>query len=231
VSFPPENAYFRIFNAGNPALDNIRMTPQLSMVELNRYLGMAIKPNRYIVLIHHPLSSDYHEAGRQMETVLQGVENFCLKYGFMCVGTYPNTDPGAADIIRIIDAYKNKSFIRFFKTLPRDMFVNLMRHASALIGNSSMGLLEAPFYKLPVVNTGNRQKGRLQVGNVKFVGYTASGIIAALRKACLDMHYRGRIRLLKNPFGNGHSAGKIKRILASVDLSETRWYIKRGVLR
>ena len=58
-------------------------------------------------------------------------------------------------------------------------FVNIMRNTSALIGNSSMGILEAPFYKLPVVNVGRRQSGRLNAGNVEFVDYKIDQIILA----------------------------------------------------
>ena len=55
--------------------------------------------------------------------------------------------------------------------MPHNIFVNLLRNASVLIGNSSMGLLEAPSYKLPVINVGNRQKGRLNAGNVEFISH------------------------------------------------------------
>ena len=79
--------------------------------------------------------------------------------------------PGALDILRAIKEFDKPEPIRFFKTLPQQIFVNLLRNALALVGNSSMGILEAPFYKLPVVNIGNRQKGRLNVGNVEFVKY------------------------------------------------------------
>jgi GDP/UDP-N,N'-diacetylbacillosamine 2-epimerase (hydrolysing) len=220
---------FRIFNVGNPALDNIRLTPVIPIEKIGLRIDVNIQPRRYVVLIHHPLSSESSEALGQMQIVLQGIERFCLNYGYLCLGIYPNTDPGAMDIIRVIDSYKSKPLFNFFKTLPWDFFVNIMRGASALIGNSSMGILEAPFYKLPVVNIGNRQKGRFQAGNVEFVGYTPAGIYRCMEKACLNREYRRKIRSLRNPFGNGYSAEKIRRRLASINLADKRWYIKRGV--
>jgi len=220
---------FRIFNVGNPAFDNIRLTPQLSLKRISKFLGVDIEAKPYIVLIHHPLSSVYQDAGRQMEILLKGVSHFCRENGYQCIGIHPNTDPGALDILRVINTYDNDPQIRFFKTLPRDIFVNMMRHTKALIGNSSMGLLEAPYYQLPVVNVGDRQKGRLNAGNVVFVDYDPVLIIKALKRACADAEYRRKIKLLENPFGDGHSAQRIQKILASIDLEDKNWYIKRGV--
>ena len=77
----------------------------------------------------------------------------------------------------------------------------------ALAGNSSMGLLEAPLYKLPVVNIGNRQRGRLNAGNVRYVGYSKSEIvIEALEHAVFDSDYRDFISNLTNPYGSGDAA-------------------------
>ena len=64
-----------------------------------------------------------------------------------------------------------------------------MRNASALVGNSSMGILEAPYYKLPVINVGRRQSGRLNAGNVEFVDYHKDLIIKSIYKACFDEVY------------------------------------------
>ena len=100
-----------------------------------------------------------------MEKTLECLEWFCLKNDYKLVGIYPNTDPGSYDIIEIIKKYDRKHFCSFFKNLGHVEFVNLMHNASALVGNSSMGILEAPFYKLPVVNIGERQNGRLRGEN------------------------------------------------------------------
>ena len=97
----------------------------------------------------------------------------------------------------------------------------------ALIGNSSMGILEAPFYKLPVVNVGNRQKGRLNAGNVKFVGYDIELIKKSLHKACFDVDYREYIAELENPYGDEKAPERIKDILLSIDLNDSKWYVKK----
>ena len=103
-----------------------------------------------------------------------------------------------------------------------------MRNTSALIGNSSMGILEAPYYKLPVVNIGNRQQGRLNAGNVKFVKYNIKEIFSAINFSCFNKVYLQKIKKLKNPYGDKNSANKILKAINSVDLNNQKWYIKRN---
>ena len=117
----------------------------------------------------------------------------------------------------------------FSKTLPTLQFINIMRNALCLIGNSSMGILESPLYKLPVVNVGNRQKGRLQAGNVDFVPFDSSSIIASLGKACFDEKYRNSILHLDNPYGDGGAPNCIVDFIQKIDLSDKKWYIKKDI--
>jgi GDP/UDP-N,N'-diacetylbacillosamine 2-epimerase (hydrolysing) len=218
---------FRIFCSGNPSLDSIKNTKEISVCDLSKKLECPLSKNGYVVLIKHPLSSEKEVAGEQMKKTLQSLEKFCDKYDFKVVGIYPNTDPGAYDILAEIDKYEQHKAFFFFKNLPNVDFVNLLRNASALIGNSSMGILEAPFYKLPVVNVGRRQSGRLNAGNVEFVDYEAEEIISALEKACFDKEYQNMIKNLKNPYGDGTSANKIADVLEAIDINDRKWYVKQ----
>ena len=90
-----------------------------------------------------------------------------------------------------------------------------------------MGILEAPYYKLPVVNIGNRQKGRLNAGNVEFVDYKLDEILNAIEKACFDEKYRNWVRELENPYGDSTAAQKILKSIESVDLQDSKWYVKK----
>lgn len=218
---------FRIFWVGNPSLDNIRNTKTIKIEELRKYLDFEIETRKYIVLINHPLSSEKENSGFQMKTILKSVKVFCEKYNYKVVASYPNTDPGAYDILNAIEEYREYPSFKFYKNLSHDEFVNLMRNAGALIGNSSMGILEAPFYKLPVVNVGNRQKGRLNAGNVEFVEYDVNIIVKALEKTCFDGKYREKINELESPYGDGYTSKKIVDILASIDLNDKKWYVKQ----
>jgi GDP/UDP-N,N'-diacetylbacillosamine 2-epimerase (hydrolysing) len=217
---------FRVFWSGNTGLDNIRNTREIVIKELRKSLDFNIEVGKYVVLINHPLSSEKEEAGSQMQTILESLAIFTGKHNFKVVASYPNTDPGSYDILSVIKEFEYLPHFKFFKSIPRYEFVNLMRNASALIGNSSMGLLETPYYKLPTVNIGNRQKGRLNAGNVNFVGYEINLIVKALEKACFNDDYRKKISKLVNPYGDGHASQKIVDILASIDLNNKKWYVK-----
>ena len=164
-----------------------------------------------------------------MSVTMKAVKSFASENKIKVVGIYPNTDPGSYDILKIIENNDHEN-IKFFKTLKREVFVNLMRNAKALVGNSSMGILEAPFYKLPVINVGNRQKGRLNAGNVKFLPYNEIQIKKSLKKACFDEKYRKTISKLKNPYGDGYAHKKILNFLKSIDLNDKKWLIKKKLI-
>jgi GDP/UDP-N,N'-diacetylbacillosamine 2-epimerase (hydrolysing) len=218
---------FRICNSGNPALRNILDTPTLALTELSARLNFDLNNGRFMMLLKHPLSSEKEDAYQQMQSTLQAVDSFAKQHDVRVVGIYPNTDPGAYDILRAIDAYQETSHIHFFRTLPTDTFVNLMRNALCLAGNSSMGILEAPMYKLPVVNIGHRQSGRLNAGNVRFVGYDSAEINTALEQACFDAGYREQIAKLQNPYGDGTAPERIRDFLLGIDAKDPKWHVKR----
>ena len=81
--------------------------------------------------------------------------------------------------------------------------------------------------KIPVINVGNRQKNRLNAGNVEFVDYKPDEISNAIEKACFDEKYRNWVRELENPYGDGTAAQKILESIESVDLQDSKWYVKK----
>ena len=216
---------FRIFFTGNPAYANIDFVPVIEKADLMNQLD--IKSENYIVIIKHPLSSEVESAGEQMETALKSLDAFCDKHNFQVVCIPPNSDPGSHKMKMVLEKYSEKDWLIKAETLPRLQFINLMRHARALVGNSSMGILEAPHYKLPVVNIGNRQQGRLNAGNVEFVPYISDDIIKAVEKATLDDEYRQKIKNLKNPFGDSSAPQMVREAIESVDLNNRQWYVKQ----
>jgi GDP/UDP-N,N'-diacetylbacillosamine 2-epimerase (hydrolysing) len=208
---------FRVFDVGNPGLDRLRTTPKLAAAELSRRLGFPLGEGEpFILLIQHPLSTEIDRAGEQMRLTLDAVETL----GVRTILTYPNSDPGSQDMIRAIESRGRLPILHAVKNLPRLEFVNLMRRASCLLGNSSAGILEAPLLKLPVVNIGNRQKGRLHAGNVQFVPHDPRAIVRAARRAVFDSGYRAKVRVCRNPYGDGRSSKRIARVLAGVPLND-----------
>jgi GDP/UDP-N,N'-diacetylbacillosamine 2-epimerase (hydrolysing) len=221
---------FRVFNTGNPSLDYIRNTEILPLKVLSKLLDFDISDGKYLVLIKHPLSSEINEAGNQMKITLLAMKKFSEETGVKICLIRPNTDPGSYDILKQIDEVEQQEMFGIFKSLPHKEFVSLIANALLLAGNSSMGILEAPFYKLPVVNIGNRQQGRLNAGNVHFVSHDVDEIANALKRAAFDDEYRNYVAELINPYGDGSSVTSIVDVINHVEPGSNKWLVKNRLI-
>ena len=206
---------FRVFNVGNPGLDRLLLVPQLATKELSKRLGFELDEEEpLIVIIQHVISTEVKNAYFQMKETLEAIKSLEIK----TVLVYPNSDAGSYQLSKAISEYESLPFLYTAKNIPRLEFVNLMRRASCLLGNSSAGILEAPLLKLPVINVGNRQKGRLHAENVQFVPHNAEAIQDAVKIALFDQNYRKKLESCSNPYGDGHSSARIADILATIPL-------------
>lgn len=213
---------FRVFNVGTPGIDRLMSTPVISREELGNCLGIDLANEKpYIVVLQHVISSETDEAYAQMAQTLKAVKEF----GHSAVIIYPNSDSGGREIIRCIEEQKDEGYFVTAQNLPRLEFVNLLKGASCLLGNSSLGIMEAPALSLPVINVGNRQKGRLHGNNVQFVPHQSDKIVSALQKAVYDLPYRKSIQEGDKPYGRGDSAIKIADVLEGIDFDH-QWMIK-----
>jgi len=207
---------WRVYLTGSPALDDIRLTPSISLDEISKQLLFPLeKP--FILLLQHPLSSEYEEAGKQMETTLQAVSELSCK----TIVIYPNTDAGSYNIIETINHYvEDYNFIKAYRTPPRQVFVNLLRQANLLLGNSSCGICEAPFLNLPVINVGGRQMQRLHAENVIFVPFDKNKIKETISKVINDEKLRAKLTSCSSPYGDGYATERIVKVLAEVPLDK-----------
>jgi GDP/UDP-N,N'-diacetylbacillosamine 2-epimerase (hydrolysing) len=208
---------FRIHDVGNPGLDRLLEVPRLSAAELSDRLSFELGEGEpFILVIQHVISTEVDDAYAQMTATMAAVRAMGIK----TVLSYPNSDAGGQQLVRAIREYEDLSFLYTAKNIPRLEFVNLMRNASCLLGNSSAGILEAPLLGLPVVNVGNRQQGRLHAENVQFVSHDTAAIVSSVRRAVFDLDYRESVRRCSNPYGDGHSSGRIAEVLATVPIDD-----------
>jgi GDP/UDP-N,N'-diacetylbacillosamine 2-epimerase (hydrolysing) len=199
----------RIFVVGCPSLDVVLSTPALPRAEvLSSYDLDCGRP--YVVILQHPVTTEVEEAGSQMLETLAGVSDL----GLQAVLIYPNNDAGAQQIIRQI----RHSPIKEVRSLPADCFINLVRHAAALVGNSSSGIHETPSLGIPTVNVGTRQQGRERAQNVLDVGYDRRAIREALMTALYDEGFKALVAQRINPYGDGRAAERIVHVLKTVSL-------------
>jgi GDP/UDP-N,N'-diacetylbacillosamine 2-epimerase (hydrolysing) len=208
---------FRVFDVGNPGLDRLLSVPVIKTSELSRRLGYHIEDGEpLIMLIQHVISSEINQAYDQMKVSLEAIKYLGIK----TILSYPNSDAGGQQMIRAIREYESLPYLYISKNIPRLEFVNLMRSVSCMLGNSSAGILEAPLLKLPVINLGNRQSGRLHAENVQFVPHDKQLIVDAVKRAIFDSEYRKTVAQCTNPYGDGQSSARIADILATTPIDD-----------
>jgi GDP/UDP-N,N'-diacetylbacillosamine 2-epimerase (hydrolysing) len=202
---------WRVFTVGDPGLDRIRLAKIISKKALSRRLRVDLEKKKNIVVIQHVINQEAQFARIQMETTLNALKSVDANV----IIIYPNSDPGSLVLIETITAYSEKNMhFHAFKNLPRFEFVNLLRNADLLIGNSSAGILEAPFLKLATINVGERQKQRLHSDNVLFVPFNETIIVKAINTALYDKRFLHKVKQCKSIYGDGFSGKRIADILS-----------------
>ena len=131
------------------------------------------------------------------------------KTNYQCILCYPNADYGSETIINSLKNFvrKNKNSI-LVKNLDIKVFVSLLKYSSVMVGNSSAGIVEASTFKLPVVNIGDRQKGKIQSKNIINCSYETNEIYRSIKKA-ISVKFSKKIKNIVNPYGDGKSSEKI----------------------
>lgn len=200
-----------IFTVGCPSIDTLIAAPVMSRKAISKLLG--IDPNRpYVIILQHPVTTEIGHTGWQFRQTLKAVK----KVGVQGVIIYPNHDAGYDAIIKEIQ----HTSIKHFPSLSSPIFVNTMRYASALVGNSSSGIHETATLHVPTVNIGSRQQGRERPKNVIDVGHNFLVIARGLKKALFDKKFKATVQRVVNPYGHGHSAPRIIKILKHLDLKK-----------
>lgn len=167
--------------------------------------------NPFLIVSQHPVTTEFGKAKEQILNTLEAVE----KTEIPSIVLWPNADAGSDDIAKSIRSWREKGKGRrmyFFKNLPIQTYIHLMKTTSCLVGNSSSGIREGAFIGTPVVNIGTRQSGRERGTNVLDVTSESDEIFQAIQKQLT--HGRHKQNTL---YGNGESGKKIAEVLANID--------------
>ena len=140
--------------------------------------------------------------------------------------SYPGADPGAAAVVDAIKTFATANpACLVVPSLGRARYVALLPHAACMVGNSSSGIWESASFRLPVVNIGDRQKGRLAPDNVVSVPAQRAAVEGAWLMA-LDPARRRGLAGIANPYGDGQASARIRAVLSSIPLGD-RLLVKR----
>lgn len=204
---------WRIYIVGAPALDTILNEKLPSKEKVFKKLGLNLD-KKIILVSQHPVTEQINNAGKQMEETLAAVRFFNIP----TVVVYPHPDPGGRKIIKVIERMKGDKLIFIFPSLEHKDFLVLEREAAVIVGNSSAAMIESSSFHTPVVNIGDRQKGRERGDNVIDVDYNREQIKKAIEKSLNDKDYLKKISKIKNPWGDGRAAERVRKILEEVKL-------------
>ena len=200
-----------VFNFGSPGLDTLRLLEPLSKRALGAVLGIKLRAKTLLVTYHPVTLEGESTAGyTALLEVLAGLEP-----DFSVVFTGANADPEGRALGRLTQAFAAQFPERahHFTSLG-ERYLQLMRVADVVVGNSSSGLYEAPSFGVPTVNIGDRQRGRPKADSV----FDATPDTDSVRRALAAALARG-VRPTLNPYGDGHAAPKIKAVLMQADPS------------
>ena len=195
---------------GSPSIDEIKMSKISSKHELEKkYLVDLDKP--LFLLIQHPVTTEFEKSGLQIKMTLDALS----KLKNQTIAILPNSDAGNEQIINQLRIFSKKcSFLKVFPNLPRNDYLGFLKHCSALIGNSSSGLIEGSYLHTPVINIGIRQLGREKDVNVIDVPiFSKSLILNALKKSL-----KKKNKKIKNSsiYGTGNASKKIVQYLETI---------------
>jgi UDP-hydrolysing UDP-N-acetyl-D-glucosamine 2-epimerase len=209
-----------VFNVGCPRIDSVdkilkSYNPKKCFEEISKRgsgkLNSILHTDEYIVLLYHPVTTEYEKNHNNFQNVLDAFLNTDIKKKIIL---WPNADAGADKISRIINVKKNKNLfnnVKFFKNLPVELYVPLIHRAKCLVGNSSSAIRDGAYIGVRSVNIGNRQRGRLIGPNIISCSYSKKEIIKSI-----NLQIKKKRATQSSIYGKPGAAKKIIKILNKI---------------
>ena len=200
-----------IFNAGTLSFNNKLILKQTREDIIKKYNLNKDLP--IVSFTYHPtLIEDNLEIEKKLYHIFRALNEFKLNL----IINSPNLEVNSNKVIKILKKkIKQNRFYKFYKSLGFENYHNLVKHSDFIIGNSSSGIIEAPYYKTPSINIGLRQKGRIRHKSVIDVNYDYKKIAQSIKKA-LSSGFKSKLKNQKYKFGKGDTSQKIAKILNKI---------------
>jgi UDP-hydrolysing UDP-N-acetyl-D-glucosamine 2-epimerase len=205
----------RVFNVGALGVENIRQTSLMERDKLGESIGFDLK-KPYFLVTFHPVTLEQSTSKAQFQALLDALDAF-PEYNLIFTKTNADTDGWI--INRLIDNYAEMHPKRCLGVVSLGMrrYLSAMKFCIAVVGNSSSGIVEAPTFKIPTVNIGDRQKGRIQATSILNCSPNAGAIQKAIYCA-LSPAFQESLSSVSNPFDKPGTCSKIVGLLKSTDI-------------
>jgi UDP-N-acetylglucosamine 2-epimerase (hydrolysing) len=192
-----------IYIIGSPDLDLMTSSSLPSLESVKKDFDISF--GRYAIFMYHPVTSSLHSLLDNIQEVMKAVVASEKNFVVVC----PNNDPGSEIIMEELEMLKENHHFRIFPSIRFKAFLVLLKNCEFIIGNSSAGVREAPFYAIPTINIGTRQNGRYLHTTIIDVTESKEEILSAMEKA-KDLKPEP-----SNHFGDGMSTERFMRVLKS----------------
>ncbi len=184
-----------IFCIGSPDVDIMFSKNLPDIATANNYYEIPF--SEYAIAMFHPVTTEITEIARYAQNFVEALLEDSHNY----IVVYPNNDLGSGAILKEYEKLQNNPRFRVFPSLRFEYFLTLLKNASFIIGNSSAGIREAPYYGLPIINIGTRQQNRAVNDSICNVDYQKENILKALQNLKTQ-----KINPTNADFGEGNSA-------------------------
>lgn len=189
-----------IFVIGSPDIDVMLSDTLPSLAEVKQRYEIPFA--EYFIFLYHPVTTALHKLLQDIDIVVDTIKDS----GSNFVVIYPNNDRGSDIILESLKRLENNRRFRLFSSLRFEYFLALLKHAQAIVGNSSAGVREAPVYGVPTINIGNRQVNRFHYPSIVDVREDKDEILNALKN--LPTEIKPSLH-----FGDGNSAAAFLKFL------------------
>lgn len=211
----------RVRNIGAIGLDHLKRAKFLSVNELADSLDFDLK-KPYFLVTYHPVTLGAEAPEESFQALLDALDKYP---DYQVVLTYPNADDGGRRIIPMLEKYAaaNVTRVLAIPSLGQVRYLSAVKHAAAVIGNSSSGIIEVPAFHVPTVNIGLRQKGRLAASSVVHCSATVSEIDSAIQRV-LSAEFTKTIQNVVNPYGQGDSSKQVIEMIKSLTFNQCKTF-------
>lgn len=204
----------RVWCVGSTGAENVRRLPALPEEEVRRYLGLPESVS-YVVVTYHPVTLEKGEAAEEAEMLLEALS---ARRDLMYVFTGANADTGGNAVNERLKLRTEKDpRLRFFLSLGTERYIQAVRYSVGVVGNSSSGVGEVPSLGVPVLDIGDRQKGRERSSGVLHCPLEPQALAEAL-DILLSPSFRERARQARNPLEKNGSSLKIAQTVSTFPL-------------
>ncbi len=203
----------QIFVTGAPGIDNILNANNFDNIDLTSVLKFKNQNSPLFLVTYHPVTNGLPRENDI--TPLLSVIKERQDINFLV--TYPNADGDGAKMISQWLELTNMDNVSICPSLGFKRYLAVMKQAACVMGNSSSGLIEAPSFKIPIINIGTRQQGRPKSCYVIDTEMDRYALINAIKKA-LNSEFISQCKRTENPYGKGNASENIVKVLTEIDL-------------